>query len=89
MVFIKILGILDLLAAAIIMLEGYTQLPIRLTLIAAAYLILKWTLFWKNITSIIDALLGVLALLLWLFNWPILAMAAGIHLALKGAISLL
>lgn len=89
MVLVKLLGLLDILAGAMVIAEGRFDLPTRVVLAGAGYLVIKGILFWRSITSWVDAAIGLLLLVLTIITLPLISMIAGIYLIIKGIISLI
>ncbi|RME53771.1 hypothetical protein D6783_00960 [Candidatus Woesearchaeota archaeon] len=89
MVLVKLLGLLDVAAGFITILEGRYSLHVRLVTITALYLIVKGGAFWQSLTSWLDIFIGFLLLIFIFFNMPLLSLIAGIHLIIKGLASLI
>lgn len=85
MVFLKLMGLMDLLSIAVLLLFRYGVVSQKVLIIAAIYLMIKGILFFKNIVSLIDfgvaiifalALFGVYNVLTWIAIIWILQKAA-------------
>ena len=87
---VKILGIFDLLAAALLVGAAYqVVLPTGLVIAVAVYLFLKASMFLMDIGSLFDVVAGILLILSLSMSLPPLAflILAGL-LGLKGFLSL-
>jgi hypothetical protein len=72
MVFLIGLGIIDLLAAILLLLFHFSLIPGRVAFIAAIYLIGKGVAFPKDIASMIDFIVGVYMLGMIIFGFKTL-----------------
>ncbi len=85
---VKILGIVDLLAALSILLLKFNITPKIMVLTLAAYLIIKGVIFIKSLTSWADIAAGIIMILAFYGWFNILTWAAAVWLTQKGLISL-
>lgn len=86
---VKLLGILDLAAAAILVLSSFDLFPLRWVLMLAAYLILKGIVFRGTAVSTFDIVIGAYLVLLSVgIHIRFIDILLGIYLVSKGAMSL-
>ena len=89
MVLLKFLGLLDIAAAAVMVLSHFELAPWRLGFIFAVYLIFKAIMFFHDFASIADMAAGLYALVLLVgFDVTFLTYIFAIYLAQKGLFSL-
>ena len=86
-VFLKLLGLFDLLAATILFLTTSHIIPGRLVFVVAAALILKGIVFRGGPVSAFDIIIGLYLILTLATSWGLLNILFGIYLALKGIYS--
>jgi hypothetical protein len=87
MVFVKMLGFFDVIAAVMIILGQFHVIGWRILGICAAYLIIKGIIFLKDFASKIDILVGIYCLMLIVKPIAIITVLASIYLAIKGFFS--
>ncbi len=87
MVFVKIMGLADLLSAFIILLLQLDVLGWRLAFVVAAYLFAKAYAFKGDFASILDGITGFYVLLMMLGLHTFLAYIFMIYLLQKGLMS--
>ncbi|MEM4244741.1 MAG: hypothetical protein QW404_00185 [Candidatus Nanoarchaeia archaeon] len=85
---VKILGVVDLLAALSILLLKFNIAPKIMVLTLAAYLIIKGIIFIKSVTSWADIAAGVIMVAAFYGWFNILTWVAAVWLTQKGIISL-
>ncbi len=83
-----LLGLLDIAAGLLILLNNISQLPVHLLIAVSAYLLLKAIVFWGDFLSILDLITGLYALVLIVYNQPLMSLGFGFYLVLKGGFSL-
>lgn len=88
MVFVKVMGLLDIISAIVIILLHFNVGTWRITLAFTCYLIMKAIAFKGNIHSIIDGAIGIYMLFLLFGFHSIITFAAAIYVLQKGAVSL-
>lgn len=88
MVFVKLLGILDIIAAIVMILLHYSVGTWRLTLLFAVYLLLKAFAFRGNVHSILDGAIGIYMILLLFGFHSFLTFVAAIYIFQKAIFSL-
>jgi hypothetical protein len=87
--FLKILGTLDLVSVAGLLLQQYGVFSFRFALIVSLYLMLKGYVFREAWTSYIDMAIGIyLLLMIFGLNHIIITYAFAIYLAQKALVSL-
>ncbi len=86
-VFLKLLGLFDLLAAAFLFLAASHVVPDRLVLVVAAALVLKGFMFRGGPVSALDVIIGLYLALTLVTGWGLLSVLFGAYLALKGLYS--
>lgn len=88
---IKFLGIIDLLAGAVLIFGAYINFPMQIPMLLGSILILKSTLgFLKNFASWVDFLSGIVILLSIIIQIPsIISIVHGILIIQKGLFSLI
>lgn len=59
----RILSLLDLIAAALIVVQLFSPVPWRIAVVCAAYLLVKAWLFFPDFLSIVDGAIGLVVLL--------------------------
>jgi hypothetical protein len=85
--FLKLLGLFDLLAAAMLFLAASHVVPGRFVVIVAAALALKGFAFRGGPVSVLDVIIGLYLLLTLVTGWGLLNILFGIYLGLKGLYS--
>jgi hypothetical protein len=85
----KLLGFLDLFAAAIIILFHFSIIPGKIAFIAAIYLIGKALLFLGDFFSVIDGIVGIYILLMFIIKIPLISMMMAGYLILKSIWSMM
>jgi hypothetical protein len=85
--FLKLLGLFDLIAAAMLFLAATNTVPWRLVIMVAACLVLKGLVFRGGPVSMLDIIIGLYLALTTLTGWPLLSILFGLYLLLKGAYS--
>ena len=85
---LKILGVLDILAAISLILLNFGLLPVAAALFAI-YIFIKSIVFFKDISSIIDLAVFIIFILALFGTYNFLTYAAIIWLLQKGIVSLL
>jgi hypothetical protein len=86
---VKFMGILDIVCSIIIILCYNNILPFQPLISVALYLILKAVIFFGDILSIVDAIVGILILINLLVHSSLIVYIAVIYLIFKGGISML
>ena len=86
--FLKLLGLVDLLAAAALVTASADIIPLRWTLTIAAALALKAIAFWGGPVSAFDVLLAVYIAATTFTGAPLLNILFGLYLGIKGLYSL-
>jgi hypothetical protein len=85
--FLKLLGLFDLLAAAMLFLAASHVIPGRFVFIVAAALVLKGFAFRGGPVSALDVIIGLYLLLTLATSWGLLNVLFGAYLGLKGLYS--
>ncbi len=85
--FLKLLGLVDVLAAATLVLASTGIIPIRWTLTIAAALCLKAIVFWGGVVSAFDILLALYLAATTFTGAPLLNILFGLYLSIKGLYS--
>lgn len=86
---LKLLGFLDLAAAAALFTASGPLLPVKWVLTLAVGLAVKGVMFNKDPVSVFDVILGLYLALTLAFNIHLLSVLFGIYLAIKGLYSFL
>lgn len=89
MVFVKLLGTLDLLAGITLILFQYDLIGMRLFLTFAVYLAFKGFLFKGDVASVIDFAIGAYMVLMLVFPITLITYIAAFYLFQKGAFCLI
>ena len=84
---VKILGLLDLLAALSILLLRFNAVK-TMAFALGIYLIIKGIIFIKSVTSVLDIAAGAIILIAFYGYFNILTWVAAVWLVQKGVISL-
>jgi hypothetical protein len=87
--FVKALGILDIICAIFVLFYFIGLFPYYLVLCAAIYLILKCIIFFGDFLSIIDGIMGILMLIILVAKLGILCYIIILYLLFKGFVSML
>jgi hypothetical protein len=87
MVFVKILGFFDVVAAIIIVLAGFHVSHWKVLVFCAAYLGIKGLMFFRDVASKIDLIIGVYCLLAIVYPVLFISILAGVYLGLKAVMS--
>jgi hypothetical protein len=85
----KIMGFLDIAAAIIMLLSQYAGMPAQVIITAAAYLFIKAAMFFGDLMSIIDGIVGLYLLIMIFFRPEIVTWLFVVYLAAKGVWSML
>jgi hypothetical protein len=86
--FVKMLGVADLLSAVIVILLHYDFLGWRWALAVAAYLLIKGWLFRESIVSIIDLLCGIYVFVMMFGLTTVVSWVVAVYLFQKACFSL-
>jgi hypothetical protein len=86
---IKLLGFLDLATAVIIAFFYFGIAPVQVLVGASLYLILKAAVFFGDVGSIIDGIIGLLTILNILMHVGWITYVAVVYLIAKGLISMI
>jgi hypothetical protein len=84
---VKILGGLDILTGAMILLFQYDVIGIRLLISFILYLLIKGFLFRMNFASFLDIVIAIYMVFMIFMPFTILSYVAAIYLFQKGAVS--
>lgn len=87
--FIKVLGIFDLVSAIIILLNMYSVITAHPVISVGLYLLLKMIIFFGDALSMIDGLAGLIVMINLLFHISWINYIIIAYLVIKGIISLL
>jgi hypothetical protein len=87
MVVVKILGFFDIVAAIIIVLAGFHISHWKVLVFCAAYLGIKGLMFFKDIASKIDLVIGAYCLLAIVYPVLFISIIAGAYLGVKAFMS--
>lgn len=89
MFLLRVLGVLDILAAAIIMLYTLELVTIRVLISFILYLIIKGLMFKGDFASLIDFLIALYMILMFFTSSFWISLFASLYLLQKGLSSLL
>jgi hypothetical protein len=84
----KIMGFMDVAVAAIMLLAQYAGLPAQVMISASVYLFIKAAMFFGDLMSIIDGIVGLYLLIMLFFRPELVTILFAIYLAAKGAWSM-
>ncbi|MFW5852515.1 MAG: hypothetical protein ACOCUR_00635 [Nanoarchaeota archaeon] len=88
MIFIKILGMMDIVTALIFVGYHYEILSLKIAVYAMVYIITKFMIFPKDIASVIDILSSLLIIFMMFGVKTNLVWIAAIYFLQKGLVSL-
>lgn len=88
MVFVKILGILDILTALVVVLGHLDIAGFRPMFAVACYLAIKGFIFFGDLASFIDLLIALYIIFLFFHSFTIITVVVVIYLLQKALISL-
>jgi hypothetical protein len=84
---LKLLGLFDLVAAAMLFLAATNAVPWRLVVMVATCLVLKGLVFRGGPVSALDVIIGLYLALTTQTSWLLLNVLFGLYLLLKGTYS--
>jgi len=82
------MGFMDVAVAAIMLLAQYAGLPAQVMISASVYLFIKAAMFFGDLMSIIDGIVGLYLLIMLFFRPELVTILFAIYLAAKGAWSM-
>ena len=85
--FLKLLGLVDLAAAACLFLATADIIPTRFVLMVMVAIIGKGLVFWGGPVSMLDLVIGVYVGVSAFASWGLLSTICGIYLLIKGLYS--
>lgn len=89
MVFLKLLGLMDIMSITSLLLFKYGIIPQKFLIIAIIYLMIKGIVFFKNIVSLVDFGIAIIFILALFGVYNILTWIAIIWILQKAFLSLL
>jgi len=85
---LKLLGLIDLLAAGLLFLSPLQLFPVKFVLIVAACLALKALMFWGGPVNAFDVIIAAYLAFTLVVAFPLVNVLVGLYLVLKGLYSM-